>query len=122
VERQITVAIADDSSEIRALVRMQLERDGRFEIVAEGTSLDEAVEALREHRPDVATLDLHMPGMETLDGLKEAQLASPLTDLFIVTGTYRPDKDPDLNRPELKGWMTKDDILTSLADRLAADR
>lgn len=122
MERQITVAIADDSSEIRALVRMQLERDGRFEIVAEGTSLDEAVEALREHRPDVATLDLHMPGMETLDGLKEAQLASPLTDLFIVTGTYRPDKDPDLNRPELKGWMTKDDILTSLADRLAADR
>lgn len=116
---KIRIVVADDSSEIRALVRMQLERDGRFEIVAEVESLTDAVVALREFKPDAATLDLHMPGMAGLEGLDLAREASPDTEIFVLTGTYRPGHDPDLDRARLAGWMTKDQILTHLADRLA---
>ena len=117
-QRQATVVIADDMGDIRALLRMVLERDGRFEVVAEAEDGDKALELLREHQPDFVTLDLHMDGMSDLSLLGEARDASPTSAVVIVTGTYHPDRDPDLDRVDIAGWFTKDQIMTDLPDRL----
>ena len=117
-QRQATVVIADDMGDIRALLRMVLERDGRFEVVAEADDGDKALELLREHQPDFVTLDLHMDGMSDLSLLGHARDASPASAVVIVTGTYHPDRDPDLDSAEIAGWFTKDQIMTDLPDRL----
>ena len=117
-ERRATIVIADDSEDIRTLIRMQLERDGRFEVLAESTDAHSAIEQVREHRPDLATFDLHMDGMSDLSLLQDARRACPETAIVIVTGTYHPSRDPDLDLAEIDAWFTKDQIMGEFPDRL----
>ena len=118
VERRTTVVIADDSDDIRTLIRMQLERDGRFEVLAESTDARAAIEELRTHRPDLATFDLHMDGMADFSLLEDVRRSCPETAIVIVTGTYHPSRDPDLDMAEIDGWFTKDQIMGEFPDRL----
>ncbi|HVC32984.1 MAG TPA: response regulator transcription factor [Chloroflexota bacterium] len=56
------VLLADDHGVLRAGVGALLDRDGEFTVVAEATSADEAVARARETHPDVAVIDVRMPG------------------------------------------------------------
>ena len=60
----VRVVIADDHTRLRARVREALEADD-CHVSGEGATADEAVALCREHRPDVALLDIHMPGSGT---------------------------------------------------------
>lgn len=59
-----TVLIADDHAAVRAGVRMMLENAGGIEVVGEAADGDEAITAARSLRPDVALLDVRMPGTD----------------------------------------------------------
>ncbi|MCS3876618.1 response regulator [Gordonia amarae] len=59
-----TVLIADDHAAVRAGVRMMLENAGDIEVVGEAADGDEAITAARTLRPDVALLDVRMPGTD----------------------------------------------------------
>lgn len=117
---RFSVVVADDSEDIRALIKMVLERDARFDVVAVVRSGPTAVAALRDLQPDLATFDLHMDGMADLTSLKEARTVSPRTKLIVVTGTYRVGHDPDLDLAPIDDWMQKDQIMSDLPDRLIA--
>jgi DNA-binding NarL/FixJ family response regulator len=54
--------IADDHAPTREDIRMALERDPRFEVVAEAPDAFAAIESAVRERPDVCLLDVHMPG------------------------------------------------------------
>lgn len=60
-----TVLVADDDSDIRELVRFKLGQAG-FDVVAVGDGVA-ALDAARSQRPDLAVLDLMMPGLSGLD-------------------------------------------------------
>lgn len=78
-----TVLIADDHVPTRAAVRHALERGG-FEICAEAPDAPTSVALARELRPDVALLDIHMPG----DGIRAAaEIAAhvPHTSVVMLT-------------------------------------
>lgn len=62
------VVIAEDEAIIRLDLKELLEEEG-YDVVAETGRGDEAVELVREHKPDLAILDIKMPG---LDGLEAA--------------------------------------------------
>ncbi|MFV1990000.1 MAG: ANTAR domain-containing response regulator [Acidimicrobiales bacterium] len=66
------VVIAEDEAIIRLDLKEMLIEEG-YEVVAETGRGDEAVDLVREHQPDIAILDIKMPGM---DGLSVAQLIS----------------------------------------------
>ena len=66
------VVIAEDEAIIRLDLRETLEEEG-YEVVAETGRGDHALELVREHRPDLAILDIKMPG---LDGLGAARVIS----------------------------------------------
>ena len=61
----IRVVIAEDEAIIRLDLKETLEEEG-YEVVGETGRGDEAVELVKQHRPDLAILDVKMPGMDGL--------------------------------------------------------
>lgn len=86
----IRVLLADDQALVRGAMAALLGLEEDLEVVAEVGSGDEVLEAARRTRPDVAVLDVEMPG---LDGISAAALLTrelPGTRVLIVTTFGRP--------------------------------
>lgn len=64
------VVIAEDEAIIRLDLAETLQEEG-YEVVAETGRGDEAVRLVREHRPDIAILDIKMPGLDGLSAARE---------------------------------------------------
>ena len=64
------VVIAEDEAIIRLDLKETLEEEG-YEVVAETGRGDEAVDLVRQHKPDVAILDIKMPGLDGLSAARE---------------------------------------------------
>ncbi len=64
------VVIAEDEALIRLDLKETLEEEG-YEVVAETSRGDEVVDLVREHRPDLAILDIKMPGGDGLTAAAE---------------------------------------------------
>lgn len=64
------VVIAEDEAIIRLDLKETLEEEG-YEVVAETGRGDEAVALVREHEPDIAILDIKMPGLDGLSAARE---------------------------------------------------
>jgi two-component system response regulator DevR len=90
MSQTIRILVADDHSVVRAGLRALLERRDGFTIVAEASTGEEAVTKAQEHKPDVAVLDIRMPGLsgieacrrivETVDDCKVIMLTSYAED------------------------------------------
>ena len=79
------VVIADDHALVRSGLRMLLENEGGFEVVAEAGTADEAVRAARLEKPDVVLLDVVMPGRSGLDALAEVLEAAPEAKVLVLS-------------------------------------
>lgn len=83
----LRVLIADDEVLLRAGIARLLERAG-IEVVAEAGDADQALQAVIEHRPDVAICDVQMPPHGTDDGLRLAiaiRREHPQTAVVVLT-------------------------------------
>jgi response regulator NasT len=89
VRNPVRVVIAEDEAIIRLDLKEILEGEG-YEVVGETNRGDAAIELVREHRPDLAILDIKMPGM---DGLTAAQAITDerLAAVLILTAFSQHD-------------------------------
>ncbi len=78
-----TVVIADDDSDIRALVKISATRAG-LEVVAEASDGNEAWAAIQRTVPDLAILDVSMPGQNGLDICRLVRADSSLDEVQIL--------------------------------------
>ncbi|MGN6113226.1 MAG: LytR/AlgR family response regulator transcription factor [Luteimonas sp.] len=85
-ERAWTAIVAEDEALLRdALVAMLAEAWPGLEVVATCDDGATALEALAEHQPDVAFLDIRMPGLTGLEVATAAAEASPRTQVVFAT-------------------------------------
>lgn len=113
---RVRVLLADDHPPIRAFVRQVLE-DGGCEVVGEAGRADEAIRKAQEERPDVALLDIHMPG----SGIRAAQEIGRLLPETAVVMLTQSSEDEDLfdsMRAGAVGYLLKDTDPARLADTL----
>lgn len=116
----IRVLIADDHLIVREGLRLILETGEGFELVGEASDGAEAVRLAAELKPDVALMDLRMPGMDGLAAIERLRAEQPQTAVVILT-TYNED---DLMmrglRAGARGYLLKDTDRAALLDTIRA--
>jgi two-component system, NarL family, response regulator DesR len=85
----IRLLLADDEDLLRGALAALLELEEDLTVVAEASTSTDAVRLAREHRPDIAVLDLEMPPADGLRAAEEIRAALP-TRIVLVTRHARP--------------------------------
>jgi DNA-binding NarL/FixJ family response regulator len=75
----IRLLIADDNAEFRKSTQMMVSLENDIEVVSLARDGQEAVEQARQHRPDVAVIDVHMPKVDGLTAIRALAHVSPST-------------------------------------------
>lgn len=88
--RTIRILIADDHPLIREGVATLLSTERDMKVIAEASNGEEAVEKFRMHRPDVALMDLQMPGFSGIDAIARIRSEFPDARIIVLT-TYIGD-------------------------------
>jgi DNA-binding NarL/FixJ family response regulator len=115
-EEPIRVVMADDHARMRTRIREALEAGGCV-VCGEGASADEAVALATEHRPDVALLDIHMPG-NGITAAREIARTLPGTAVVMLTASAEDADLFDSLRAGASGYLLKDTDPAVLVDEL----
>jgi DNA-binding NarL/FixJ family response regulator len=97
----LKVVLADDHSIWRSGVRSDL--GDAFDVVAEAGTADEAIAAIREHRPDVVVCDLNMPG----SGLRVVRECAADTCIVMLTVSEQERDLLDAVAAGAQGYLVK---------------
>ncbi len=89
--KTVRILVADDHSVVRAGLRALLERQAGFRVVAEASTGEEAVKQAEEHQPDVAVLDIRMPGLSGIEACRRIVKAVPHCRVIMLT-SYAEDE------------------------------
>ena len=109
VDRPIDVIIADDHSIVRDGIRTVLERqEGEFRIVAEVADVPIMIREVAEHKPDLLTLDLTMPGGSSLAALPSCFIAHPTLAVAILTMREDPEYARQALRAGARSYVLKE--------------
>lgn len=81
---KMRVAVVDDESDVRVLLRLSVDPD-QFQIVAEAGTGADAIKVVQEQRPDAVVLDLNMPVLDGVEALKVIKERWPATNVIIHT-------------------------------------
>ena len=115
-EQTIRLLLADDQALVRGALSALLGLERDLEVVAEVSSGDQVVEAVREHRPDVALLDVEMPGLDGIEATAALRKAFPDVRVLIVTTFGRPGYLRRAMEAGASGFVVKDTPAAQLAD------
>jgi DNA-binding NarL/FixJ family response regulator len=104
----IRVAIADDQPVVRDGLVMLLGLTDGIEIVGTAADGAQAVELVRESKPDVVLMDLRMPELDGVEATRTLRTTTPETQVLVLT-TYADDDSlfPAL-QAGARGYLTKD--------------
>jgi two-component system response regulator DesR len=119
----IRLLLADDQALVRGALAALLDLEADLEVVAEVGRGDEVVDAAREHGPDVALLDVEMPGLDGIAAAAELRRALPSCKVLMVTTFGRPGYLRRAMAAGASGFVVKDTPARQLADavrRIAA--
>lgn len=111
----IRVLLAEDQGMVRGALATLLGLEEDVEVVAEVARGDEVVAAARAARPDVALLDIEMPGMSGLDAADALARELPECRVLILTTFGRPGYLQRAMRGGAAGFLLKDSPVTELA-------
>ncbi len=90
-EEKIRVVLADDHVMVRKGIREFLEEEGDILVVAEAGDGEEAVALVDQQRPDVAVLDIQMPGITGIEATRRIMARYPEVKVLVLTAY---DDDP----------------------------
>jgi len=111
----IRLLIADDEDLLRGALASLLELEDDLTVVAQASTSTGAVSLAREHRPDIAVLDLEMPPADGLAAAEEIRTENPAVRVVLVTRHARPGVLRRALTAGVSGFVPK----TTAAERLA---
>ncbi len=112
----IRLLLADDQALVRGALSALLALEADLEVVAEVGSGDAVLDAVRQHRPDVALLDVEMPGLDGIAAAAAVRAEFPDVRVLIVTTFGRPGYLRRALQAGASGFVVKDTPAAALAD------
>jgi len=109
----IRVILADDHLIVRQGLRLVLEKE-QIEVLAEASDGLEAIRLIQELLPEIAVLDLDMPGLDGLAVLRDAARLSPQTRAIILTRHMEEPYAVEALRIGARGYVLKTQASTDL--------
>ena len=112
----IRILIADDQAVVRAGLRMILDAHDDLAVVAEAADGADAVQSVKELRPDVALMDIRMPQLDGIEATRQIAAAALPTRVLVLT-TYGLDENVyDALKAGASGFLLKTDPPERLID------
>jgi two-component system invasion response regulator UvrY len=116
----IRILLADDHAVVRSGLRRLLEQRPGFEVVAEAETGEEAYQVFNEHRPDVAVMDLSMPGMGGLEAIRRILLRDATARLLVFSMHENAAFASQALKAGARGYVTKtgasDELVTAIQE------
>jgi DNA-binding NarL/FixJ family response regulator len=109
MSKPIRVVIADDHVMVREGVRHVLDDADDLEVLAEVADGPSAVDAMETHRPDVALIDLTMPGTSGFEVVTETRERSPRTRVIVLSMHQDQDSVSGALAAGAHGYLLKDE-------------
>jgi two-component system, response regulator YesN len=102
------ILVADDEYLVRAsLISMLDELNLPIHSLQEATTGEQLIDIVRHDFPDIAFVDIRMPGLNGLEAIKAAKSLSPQTKWFILTGLPEFDYAQEAIRLKVSGYLLK---------------
>jgi two-component system response regulator NreC len=113
---QVRIVLADDHAVVRSGLRMLLEAEPGFEIVAEAGDVDSARRYVRGHHPAVLVLDLNMPGGSSIEAIPALRDEAPATHIVVLTMQEEPAFARQALAAGATGYVLKKDASGELVE------
>lgn len=110
----IRILLADDQLLIRAGINALIQTLPHCQVIAECADGREAVAQARATRPDVAVLDIDMPGLSGIEVMAEIRAFAPATKILMLSGIDRRDVVDNALAAGANGYLLKDFVLAEL--------
>jgi DNA-binding NarL/FixJ family response regulator len=116
----IRVVVVDDHPLVRDALTDVLEAAGGIRVVGQCTDGSEVAAAVAQTRPDVLTMDLHMPRMDGMTAARGVRATHPEVRILFLTGGLTPASAQEARAIGAAGYLLKDDDPASLAVHVRA--
>src|SRR6266851_7331352 len=105
----VSILLADDHDVMRRGLRHLVEEQPGWEVCAEATTGRQAVELAKQHKPDVAVLDITMPELNGLEATRQIKKALPKIEILIFTMHENEELVRDVLAAGARGYLLKTD-------------
>jgi len=117
-QTEISVLIVDDHAVVRQGIRTFLETAPDLKVIGAAEGGAEAVRLAAEFKPDVALVDLVMPGMDGVETTRAIRAASPSTRVIIFTSFHEDEHIFPAIRAGALSYLTKEAAPNEIADAI----
>jgi two-component system response regulator NreC len=115
----ISILIADDHDIIREGIKSVLKSHAQYQVLAEAANGEQALEKVRELKPDILLLDISMPKVSGLDIIERVKRASSKTKIIMITVHKLGAYVLKAMRAGVNGYINKDNVAEELIPALS---
>jgi DNA-binding NarL/FixJ family response regulator len=108
--RSCRILVADDHATVREGICMLLSRNSRLQVCGEAANGVEAIEKVRQLRPDLVVLDLSMPILNGIEAAREIRRIAPAIKILVFTLQSAAEVDLAVRRAGADAVVSKTDI------------
>jgi DNA-binding NarL/FixJ family response regulator len=116
----ITVLLVDDNGLFRDGIAQILRADGRFDVVGQASSGEDAVVVARRLRPDLILMDLQMPGMGGIDAIRAIRADNAAIPIGVLTMFETREHVEAAEKAGATGYIAKDSTPADFREAAAA--
>lgn len=115
----LSVIVIDDDADVRLVMKLAFELDGRFQVIALGDCAEDALSLTAAHHPDVIVLDVRMPDVDGLTVLPELRREAPEAKVMVFSVLDEELMGWQLEAAGADDYLTKGTSPTLIVDRVA---